>query len=111
MMTSQPTAVGPVPPFLARQIESVPAPPLPELARLPRPGERDTIFGCSRSWLIETDAELPPEEKFLFRVRSRGKVRGVVFMNVSKFREFMRKAEFEDLHSGAKSEGSQLCPA
>lgn len=112
MTVERSTVVGPVPPFLTRQIESVPAPALPELMRLPRPHERDPIFNCSRSWLIETDAALRPEEKFLFRVKQRGKIRGCVFLNVSKFIEFMKRAEASDLHSAQESQASeQLCPA
>jgi hypothetical protein len=96
MTTERPKAIGPVPPFLARQIESVPAPPLPELARLPRPGDRDPISGGSRSWLIETNQSLPPDERFLFRVRQPGKIRGVVFCNTQKLLAFLRKAEVSE---------------
>jgi hypothetical protein len=88
--------VGAVPPGLARQLQSVPAPHIPELARLPRPGERDPITGSSRSWLIDTNDGLPVAERFLFRVRQRGKMRGAVFINVAKLMALMKKAESED---------------
>jgi hypothetical protein len=82
----------------------VPAPTLPEMCRLPRPGQRDPITNASRSWLIETDASLPPEDRFLFRVRQRGKIRGCVFCNVAKLIAFLKKAEAEDLHSVSNKE-------
>jgi len=90
------TAVGPIPPSLERYIQSIPLPQLPELTRLPRPGERDFISGGSRSWLIETNESLPPDERFLFRVRQPGKVRGAVFCRVEKLLSFLRKAEETD---------------
>lgn len=102
--TERPKAIGPVPPFLTRQIESVPAPVLPEFARLPRPGERDPISNASRSWLIETSDALPLEERFLFRFRQRGKARGVVFINVAKLLALLRRAETEDLHSAGNTQ-------
>lgn len=88
--------VGPVPPDLARRLKSVPPPKYPELSRLPRPGERDPITGSSRSWLIDTNENLAPKERFLFRVRQPGKPRGTVFINVSKLLEFLHRAENAD---------------
>jgi hypothetical protein len=72
---------------------------MPEIARLPRPKERDPIAGCSRTWLIETDNSLPAAEKFLFRVRQRGKIRGAVFINVAKLLRFLRAAEAAERRS------------
>lgn len=90
------TVVGAVPPELARQMQSVPAPQAPDLTRLPRPGERDPITGSSRSWLIDTNEALPPSERFLFRVKQRNKLRGCVFVNVGKLKAFLQKAEEAD---------------
>ena len=87
------TAVGAVPPFLAQQLQSVAPPSIPEFARLPRPRERDPITGSSRTWLLETDAGLPPNKRFLFRVRQRGKIRGVVMINTAKLLAFFKEAE------------------
>lgn len=84
------TVAGAVPPALAHAFQSMPVPALPEMARLPKPRTRCPISGCSRTWLIETDASLPPAERFLFRVRQRGKVRGAVFINVPKLLGFLR---------------------
>lgn len=64
----------------------------PEIIRLPRPGERDPICQGSRTWLIGHNDSLPPEERFIFRILSKGKARGAVFINVEKLRTFMRKA-------------------
>ncbi len=93
MNSKQMTVVGAVPAGLARHLKSVPAPPVPELARLPRPGERDPIMNGSRSWIIDYDAALPPKERFLFKIQQPGKARGAVFINVSKLRAALRKAE------------------
>ena len=95
------TVAGAVPPALARHMRSGATPQFPELSRLPRPGERDPITGSSRSWLIDTDESLPASERFLFRVRQRGKVRGAVFINVQKLLAFLRKAEAEQLAAAA----------
>jgi hypothetical protein len=81
---------------LAAQLRSVPAPPLPEMARLPKPRERDPIAGCSRTWLIETNDALPSDRRFLFRVRRRAHLRGAVFINVAKLLAFLREAEMQD---------------
>ena len=88
-----PTAVGAIPPALAAKFESVPVPTLPEMTRLPRPRERCPITGASRTWLIEQNDALPPSEKFIFRIRQRGKMRGAVFLNVAKLMTFMEKAQ------------------
>ena len=104
------TVAGAVPPGLAQHLQSVPAPLEPELLRLPRPGERDPITSSSRQWLIDTDASLPPNERFLFRVRQRGKMRGVVFINVAKLRAFLQRAEAADL-GDAVEKPAQLVPA
>jgi hypothetical protein len=100
---TQISTVGPIPPGLAQHFRSVPAPQLPELARLPRPGERDPITGSSRQWLIDHDAELPPAEKFLFRVRRRGRQRGACFVNVQRLLAFFQKSEAADRNNGAKA--------
>jgi hypothetical protein len=84
---------GAVPPELARLCKSVPRPALPEITKLPPPRVPDPIIGASRTWLVQSDAELPPEERFLFRVVRRGKLRGATFLNVPKLMAFLRKAE------------------
>jgi hypothetical protein len=96
--------VGAIPPELARQLKSAAAPQLPELCRLPRPRERDPIASASRTWLIETDATLPTGEKFLFRIRRRGKIRGTVFINVGKLLAFLERAEAADREGGDNRE-------
>jgi hypothetical protein len=97
------SVVGAVPPELAQQLRSIPSPKYPDLARLPKPGERDPITGCSRSWLIDADASLPTKERFLFRVRRIGKLRGAVFINVAKLLAFLRRAEEADTSLEADS--------
>jgi len=89
---SLPTLAGAVPPALAAQFKNVPAPSLPEVARLPRPRERCPLTGASRQWLIDRDNALPRSEKFLFRIRTRGKIRGVVFINVPRLFSFLKSA-------------------
>jgi hypothetical protein len=54
--------------------------------------------------MLDTDAKLPPEDRFLFRVRQRDKIRGVVFVNVEKLLAFLRRAEL-DYHN---KEGERL---
>jgi len=98
------TASGAIPSELARWFETAPPPRLPEVARLPRPRERDPITGGSRTWLIEIDSTLPPDERFLFRVRKRGRTRGTVFVNVAKLLAFLRKAEAADRQGGEENE-------
>jgi hypothetical protein len=88
-----PTVAGAIPPSLVAQFQSGPAPILPEFTRLPRPRDRCPITGASRTGLIEWDSRLPAQEKFLFRVRERGKIRGAVFINTKRLLSFMQKAE------------------
>jgi len=102
LTASVPTLMGAVPPELAHYFRSVPSPRLPETCRLPRPREKDLIANASRTWLIETDETLPPNEKFLFRVRRPGKIRGAVFINVAKLLAFLSKAEAADRKGGVK---------
>jgi hypothetical protein len=47
--------------------------------------------------LIEHNQALPPQERFLFSVRKRGKMRGATFVNVEKLMAFMHKAQAEDV--------------
>jgi hypothetical protein len=99
-----PTVVGAIPPELAAHFQAISAPPLPEIARLPRPGERDPICSASRSWLIDTNAALRPQDRFLFSIRQRGKIRGAVFINVAKLLAFMQKAQEEEMKNAAMLE-------
>ena len=64
-----------------------------EFARLPKVGERCPVSGGSRSWLVETDKSLPPDQKFLIRVRRRGCLRGVVFVSVPKVVSFLQAVQ------------------
>ena len=100
-----PTLAGPVPPGLQHLFQAVPAPALPEVSRLPAPGERCAISGASRTWLLETDARAKKSGAgFLFRVRQPGKTRGAVFVNTAKLLAFLRAAEAaEQSAEGAES--------
>lgn len=60
----------------------------PEFAKLPRPHERCSITGASRSWLLDHDSE----GKYLVRIRQRGKLRGAVFIIVPKLLAYLRSA-------------------
>ena len=91
-----PTAAGAIPPILAAQFQRVPIPTLPEMTRLPRPRERCPITGASRTWLVEQDAALPAPQRFIFRVRQRGKKRGAVFMDRERLMNFLRRAQIEN---------------
>jgi hypothetical protein len=88
-----PTAIGPIPPSLAKHFQTIPAPALPEIARLPKPKERDPICSASRSFLVDLNQRLAPDDRFLFSLRSRHAKRGAVFMNVQKLLAVMHKAQ------------------
>ena len=87
-----PTVAGAVPARLGQRVEAATAGNVAEFSRLPKPGERCPVSGASRSWLIETDAKLGPDERFLVRVRRRGCLRGTVFVSVPKLCAFIAKA-------------------
>jgi hypothetical protein len=85
-----PTVAGAVPACMdMRRVEVATAANNAEFQRLPRAGERCPVSGASRSWLIETDAKLPPDERFLVRVRRRGCLRGAVFISVPRLTAFI----------------------
>lgn len=75
-----------------QRVEAATAANVAEFSRLPKAGQRCPVSGASRSWLIETDAKLGPDEKFLVRVRRRGCLRGTVFISVPKLCAFIAKA-------------------
>ena len=76
--------------------------------RLPQPGKRDPICSCSRSWLTETDARLPAEEKFIFRIRQKGRLRGCVFVDVRKLLQFISKAKDSDEYGSGGTGPSEI---
>ena len=76
-----------------------------EFARLPKAGERCAVSGASRSWLIETDASLGPEDRFLIRVRRRGCLRGTVFISVPKLSSFLSRAAAGKVEGFVSGEG------
>lgn len=85
-----PTVAGTVPAHFGQRVEVATSTNLAEFSRLPRAGERCPVSGASRSWLIETDASLPPDQRFLVRVRRRGCLRGTVFVSVPRLSSFIR---------------------
>jgi hypothetical protein len=85
-----PTVAGAVPAQLGQRVEVATAANVAEFSRLPKPGARCAVSGASRSWLIETNEKLSPDEKFLVRVRRRGCLRGAVFVSVSRLSAFIR---------------------
>jgi len=87
-----PTVVGAGSARLGPRVEMATVGNVAEFARLPKAGERCAVSGASRSWLIETDAKLGPEDRFLIRVRRRGCLRGTVFTSVPKLSSFLSRA-------------------
>jgi len=63
--------------------------------RLPKPREREPMAGGSRGWMLDCDRDLPPDEKFIIRVRRRGRARGVCFVDGTKYLAFLRKLSAE----------------
>lgn len=94
---------GAVPPKLTRYFHSIPISGQPEYSRLPRPRERCPISGASRTWLIEHDAM----GHFLFRVRLPGKMRGTVFVNVTKLLAYLRQMETKANPEAANEEAGK----
>jgi len=91
ILTGQvPTVAGAVPAHFGHRSEVATAGNVAEFSRLPRAGERCPVSGASRSWLIETDASLPPAQRFLVRVRRRGCLRGTVFVSIPRLSSFIR---------------------
>lgn len=101
---AMPKVAGDVPAHLSRQVEIATSANLAEFSRLPKPPARCPISGGSRSWLLETDAKLPPDQRFLVRVRRRGCLRGVVFVSVPKLCAFLRGVQNGEVE-GFTSEG------
>lgn len=66
-----------------------------EFSRLPQPPERDPLAGGSRGWMLDFDRELPPEDKFIIRVKRRGRARGVCFVDNGKYLAALRKLSAE----------------
>ncbi|MCX6971191.1 MAG: hypothetical protein NTV93_13710 [Verrucomicrobia bacterium] len=86
-----PTVAGAGSARLGPRVEMATAGNVAEFVRLPKAGERCPVSGASRSWLIETDQELSPEDRFLIRVRRRGCLRGTVFTSVPKLSSFLSR--------------------
>ncbi len=101
---AMPKVAGDIPAHLSRQVEIATSANLAEFSRLPKPPGRCPISGGSRSWLLETDAKLPPDQRFLVRVRRRGCLRGVVFVSVPKLCAFLRGVQNGEV-AGFTSEG------
>ena len=99
-----PKVAGDVPAHLSRQVEIATSANLAEFSRLPKPPGRCPISGGSRSWLLETDAKLPPDQRFLVRVRRRGCLRGVVFISIPRLCSFLRGVQIGEV-AGFTSEG------
>jgi hypothetical protein len=87
-----PTVAGAGSALLGPRVEMATAGNVAEFVRLPKAGERCAVSGASRSWLIETDASLGPDDRFLIRVRRRGCLRGAVFASVPKLSSFLSRA-------------------
>ena len=101
-----PTLAGRIPQGMGEQFEAVAPPPLPELTSLPRPGERCSICGKSRTWLVEANETAKSDGMpFLFRVRQRGRMRGAVFVRVSTLLKWLEKCEAEDTATLEQKEG------
>ena len=80
-----PTVAGSVPPAIAGRVQAGPA-LQSEYGRLPRPGEREPISGLARSTLLELDESLPLGERFIIRIRKRGKQRGATLIVADRLR-------------------------
>jgi hypothetical protein len=66
-----------------------------EFSRLPHPPARDPLAGGSRGWMLDFDRELPPEDRFIVRVKRRGRARGVCFVDNGKYLAALRKLSSE----------------
>jgi hypothetical protein len=112
MTLEVPKVAGAVPACMdQRQVEVLTTNNLREFSRLPRAGERCPVSGASRSWLIETDAKLPPDERFLVRVRRRGCLRGAVFVSVPRLSDFIRGVQagtVSGFTAAAKDSGQEV---
>lgn len=85
-----PTVAGSVPPAIAGRVQAGPA-LQSEYGRLPRPGEREPISGLARSTLLELDESLPISERFIIRIRKRGKQRGATLIVADRLRAVLSK--------------------
>ena len=98
-----PTVAGAVPAHFGQRVEMATAGNLAAFSRLPKAGERCAVSGASRSWLIETDAKLGPDDRFLVRVRRRGCLRGTVFVSVPRLCKFLHSAAAGDVEGYASA--------
>ena len=89
----EPTGLRARPTWPGERVEVATAANLAEFSRLPKAGERCPVSGASRTWLIETDAKLPAEQRFLIRIRRRGCLRGTVFVSVPKLCAFIQAVQ------------------
>jgi len=88
--TELPTVAGTVPSALTGQFQRGPTLPS-EYGRLPRPGEREPISGLARSTLLELNESLPATERFIIRIRRRGKARGSTLIVADRLRSVLAK--------------------
>ena len=101
-----PTVAGAGSALLGPRVEMATAGNVAEFARLPKAGERCPVTGTSRSWLVETDASLGPDDRFLIRVRRRGCLRGAVFISVPKLSSFLSRAAAGKVEGFVSGEGA-----
>jgi hypothetical protein len=85
--TGRPTCAGPIPPAFARVFQPAEGKSLPEFCKLPRPRERCTYTGASRTWLLEHGEA---GHFKLARIRKPGSVRGAIFVHLPSLLAFIR---------------------
>jgi len=67
---------------------------LPVTFRLPRPGERDPIFGLSRSWYYSAESN---GRLNLIRLREKGKARGTTLVSTEQILSLIQNPSFKNL--------------
>jgi hypothetical protein len=100
-----PTVAGAVPSDLAGHLQQGPA-LQSEYGRLPRPGEREPISGLARSTLLELNESLPINERFIIRIRRRGKARGSTLIVADRLRAVLAREVAQQFGGGM--EGGRL---
>ena len=67
---------------------------LPVTFRLPRTGERDPIFGLSRSWYYSAESN---GRLNLIRLREKGKARGTTLASTEQILSLIQNPSFKNL--------------
>jgi hypothetical protein len=67
---------------------------LPVTFRLPRTGERDPIFGLSRSWYYSAESN---GRLNLIRLREKGKARGTTLVSTEQILSLIQNPSFKNL--------------